>query len=211
MARVFFSLCAAEANILWCEAPFFIPWLIVVRVIFSSFPITALHKRGVRGSSGQSRSPSVHSSCLWSLWWPLTNKDDCIHGHRWWKRENVVGLPQIKISRFISRSADFSHFPNFVGQETHSVPDRRSTFGNRCYDSYRKLWPQCASSLAPVLPHFCIGCKYFIKCKWVLCSLVVFQRQLFSFLGRFPVSSYEGYNATFHPMYSWMWGVVQRT
>lgn len=31
-------------------------------VIFSSFPITALHKQGVRGSSGQPQSQSAHSS-----------------------------------------------------------------------------------------------------------------------------------------------------
>lgn len=42
--------------------PFFNPWLTEVGGIFSSFPITAQHKWGVQGSSGQLQSQSVHSS-----------------------------------------------------------------------------------------------------------------------------------------------------
>lgn len=87
---VYSSLFLLQRLISFDVKPLFVPWLIVVWLIFSSFPITSLHKQGIWGSSGQSQKPKCSQLRLWSLWRPLTNKDDYIHGHQQWRRENVT-------------------------------------------------------------------------------------------------------------------------
>lgn len=116
------------------------------------------------------------------------------------ERARMCRLPQIKSPGSLQGQPTFSHFPNVVGRETHSVLERRSTFGDRCYDSCRKLWPleqtstQCASSLAPSSLSY--WQREFVKCVCGGCG-ETFHGQLFSFLGRFRVSSHEGNHATF--------------
>lgn len=107
MPGVFFSLLVAKANILWCKASFYpLTDCRQTNLQFISYHSSprAGHLR-VKWSVLKPKCPQLH---LWSLWRWLTNKDNCIHGHQWWKRENVTShcswnLPvHFKVSRLFT-------------------------------------------------------------------------------------------------------------
>ena len=93
----------------------------MVRVIFSSFPITALHEWGVRGSSGQSQSRRVRGSCFEVFdgrWLTKTTVSMATGGERWRMRpvaavKNPLGSSQ--------GQQTLTLFQNLVRRETHSA------------------------------------------------------------------------------------------